>query len=83
MTPDRTCTPTRVHKLPLHASVPTVREMLLVDSETVEAQLLRRSADGTWPKAPTVLTGASAVVELASIGMTLSLATAYEDTWLG
>ena len=67
--------------VPLYASVPTVQEMLLVDSEKVEVHLLRRQPDGNWPDDPTVL-GPGAIIELTSIGMSLPLAVAYEGTWL-
>ena len=32
-----------------YASIPTVREILIVQSTRIEAQLLRRQSDGSWP----------------------------------
>ena len=35
-----------------YLTIPTVMEVLVVNSIRVEAELLRRSADGTWPEGP-------------------------------
>jgi Uma2 family endonuclease len=67
--------------VPHYASVPTVQEILVLDSESVEAHVLRRLANGNWPDDPTVLS-AEATIELQSIGMTLNLSGAYRNTWL-
>lgn len=67
--------------IPLYATLPTVMEILLVNSTKVEAQLLRRGADGSWPHEPTTI-GAGGIIELSSIGMTLVLAEAYRGTHL-
>ena len=67
--------------VPLYASLPTVTEILLVESTKVAGHLLRREADGSWPKDPTPL-AAGAIVELQSIGLELPLAEAYAGTWL-
>ena len=65
--------------VPLDASVPTVLELLLVDSEKVEAHLLRGQPDGSWPDDPAVL-GSGAAIEFALIAMPLPLAVAYDGT---
>ena len=67
--------------IPLYASVPSVMEILLVDSTRVEAQLLRRNADGIWPTDPTPI-AASGTITLTSIGFEQPLAGIYRDTYL-
>jgi Uma2 family endonuclease len=68
--------------VPLYATVPTVQEIVLVDSTEVQIDILRRSADGNWPLNPDVVTGIAASITLASVGATLPLATIYRHTWL-
>jgi Uma2 family endonuclease len=67
--------------VPLYATLPTVMEILLVDSTRIEALLLRRGADGHWPQGPTTF-GPGATVELTSIGLSFPLREAYRDTYL-
>ena len=53
--------------VPLYATVPSVMEILLVESEEIGAALLRRQSDGSWPPAPeTIEPGGT--IELESIG---------------
>jgi hypothetical protein len=33
-----------------YTTIPSVREILAVNSTRIEAELLRRNADGTWPE---------------------------------
>ena len=68
--------------IPLYASVPTVMEILIVDSTKIEAQLLRRGADGAWPQEPTVI-APGGTITLESIGLELPLAAVYRGTHLG
>jgi Uma2 family endonuclease len=67
--------------VPLYASLPTVTEIVLVESTRAGAHLLRREADGSWPKDPTQLSPGE-IVGLRSIGLDLPLAEAYAGTWL-
>ena len=65
----------------LFATLPSVTEILVVDSTKLEAQLLRRGADGAWPENP-ALFGPGEVLHLESIAFTLPLAEAYRGTHL-
>ncbi len=65
----------------LFATLPSVTEILVVDSTKVEAHLLRRGSDGAWPENPTVF-GPSGTLQLASIAFTLPLTEAYRGTHL-
>ncbi len=64
-----------------YTTIPTVRELLLVRSSRVEAELLRRNADGTWPADPILLRGDACLV-LESVGFTTPLAALYRTTGL-
>jgi Uma2 family endonuclease len=67
--------------VPLYASLPSIAEILVVASEKVEAQLLRRQADGSWPQEPeAIATGGT--VRLDSIGLEFPLTDVYRDTHL-
>ncbi len=65
----------------LYSTVPTVLEILVVDSRKVEAFLLRRDADGSWPKDP-ITCGADGTIRLASIGLELIIREVYRGTQL-
>src|SRR5208337_3162725 len=39
-----------------YTTIPSVREILAVNSTRIEAELLRRNADGSWPEEPDILT---------------------------
>ena len=67
--------------VPLYASVPTVMEILLVDSTKVEASLLRRSPDGGWPQEPEIIPRGGTIT-LPSIGFEVPLIAVYRDTYL-
>ena len=67
--------------VPLYTTVPTVMEILLVESTKIEAHMLRRCADGTWPEEPTVI-GSEGTIELTSISLSFPLAAAYRGTHL-
>ncbi len=58
-----------------YASMPSVREILVVDSTSIAAEVLRRDAEGSWPpKADRVTEGD---VTLASIGFTTPIEAIY------
>jgi Uma2 family endonuclease len=65
----------------LYASLPSVVEILIVDSTEVSVQILRRGADGSWPENPEPI-AANGAVKLASIGFELAVAEMYRDTYL-
>ena len=58
-----------------YTTIPSLREILVLHSDRVAADLLRRSADGTWPDRTTAVEGDT--LELASIGLSLSMAALY------
>ena len=63
-----------------YTTIPSVREILLVHSTRVGAELLRRGADGEWPEGPTTL-GPNDVLALDSIeGFSTPLAALYRTT---
>ncbi|HEX3953312.1 MAG TPA: Uma2 family endonuclease [Stellaceae bacterium] len=64
-----------------YASIPSVMEILLVRSTRISAELLRREADGMWPKQPELIEHPSELC-LESIGYRGPLADFYEDTHL-
>jgi Uma2 family endonuclease len=64
-----------------YTTIPSVREILAVYSTRIEAELLRRGADGNWPEQPVTLTGTDALA-LDSIGFVTTLATLYRTTAL-
>jgi Uma2 family endonuclease len=63
-----------------YTSIPSVREILILQTDRVAAELLRRARDGEWPDEPTKIAGEA--VELESIGLTLVLAELYARTGL-
>ena len=58
-----------------------MREILAVHSTRIEAELLRRGADGSWPEEPDSLS-ASDVLTLRSIGFDTKLSALYRTTAL-
>jgi Uma2 family endonuclease len=65
-----------------YTTIPSVREILAVHSTRIEAELLRRNADGTWPEEPEILTAAGDRLTLQAIDFTTSLGTFYRTTAL-
>jgi len=63
-------------KLHVYAAMPSVREILFIDSREPRAELHRRDADGRWPDGPTVLTGDDPVV-LETVDLTVPLSDLY------
>jgi Uma2 family endonuclease len=64
-----------------YLTIPTVVEVLVVNSTLMEAELLRRNADGTWPEVPQRL-GSEDTLVLESIGFSVPLAAPYRTTTL-
>ncbi|MGH7212374.1 MAG: Uma2 family endonuclease, partial [Acetobacteraceae bacterium] len=64
-----------------YTTIPSVREILIVHSTRIEAELLRRRDDGNWPETPATIRPPAAL-ELASVGFTTPLAAFYRTTAL-
>jgi Uma2 family endonuclease len=64
------------------ASVPSLKEILVVDSEKRWAEIFRREADGSWPVHGQSRLEDQGTIDLESIGVTFSLADVYEGTHL-
>jgi Uma2 family endonuclease len=64
-----------------YATIPSVSEILIVQSTKIEARVLRKLPDGTWPDAATDI-AAGAALELSSVGLTLPLEDLYTGTRL-
>jgi Uma2 family endonuclease len=64
-----------------YTTIPTVAEILGVRSTRIEAELLRRLADGNWPKQPQILHAGDALT-LDSIGMSIALEALYATSSL-
>lgn len=63
-----------------YATIPSVREILVLKTVSIGAELLRRRADGVWPQEPEALTEGELVLE--SIGLRTSLVDLYRSTRL-
>lgn len=63
-----------------YTTIPSVREILVLRSATVGAELLRRQADGTWPPEPLSVTEGDLVLD--SVGFSVPLADIYRTTRL-
>jgi len=61
-------------------TIPSLREILILSSTAVRAELLRRDSDGAWPAAATVIEDGDLMLE--SIGFAVPLATIYRTTRL-
>jgi Uma2 family endonuclease len=64
-----------------YATIPSLREILLVRSTDIAAELLRREADGSWPEQPELIADDGSLA-LASVDLRLPLADLYQDTHL-
>ena len=62
-----------------YLTIPTVREVLIVNSTRVEAELLRRGADGSWPESPLPIRPGEDII-LDSIGFSVTLDALYRTT---
>jgi Uma2 family endonuclease len=63
-----------------YTTIPSVRDILIIDSTAISVRLLRRNQDGTWPEVAEAFTGGALTLE--SIGCTLSVPDLYAGTWL-
>ena len=70
-----------LNNVPLYASLPSVKEILLVDSTCVGAQVIRRGDDGVWPENPAPIDPAIGC-RLESFDLTLNFVDIYADTHL-
>jgi Uma2 family endonuclease len=61
-------------------TIPSLREILILSSTAIRAELLRRGTDGNWPAASTVIEDGDLILE--SIGLTVGLAAIYRTTRL-
>jgi Uma2 family endonuclease len=64
-----------------YTTLPSVQEILAVRSTRIEAELLRRGSNGTWPALPAIIRPPEPL-ELASIGFTVPIAALYRTTGL-
>jgi len=64
-----------------YASIPSVREILILSSSSIEARLLRRGADGSWPEKADIISSDGSLT-LSSLDMTFLLRDAYVKTFL-
>lgn len=67
--------------IPLYALLPSVAEILIIDSTKVAAELLRRGPDGSWPQEPEPI-APGGTIQLTSIGLEFPLIETYAGTWL-
>jgi Uma2 family endonuclease len=63
-------------KLQMFAALPSVREILFVDSMSIRAELHRRNADGSWPPHPLVLSDGD-ILTLETVGLEVPLVSLY------
>jgi Uma2 family endonuclease len=63
-----------------YTTIPTVREILVIDSTRMRAELLRRDQQGNWPERALVID--DGLVELESIDSRVPLAAVYRRTRL-
>jgi hypothetical protein len=64
-----------------YTTIPSVAEIIAVRRTRIEAELLRREADGTWPKEPEII-GPDGTLVLHSVGFVALLPTLYRTTAL-
>jgi Uma2 family endonuclease len=64
-----------------YTSIPSVREILVLRSDRMAAELLRRSPQGAWSDRPIAITEGELVLE--SVGFRVALADLYARTGLG
>jgi Uma2 family endonuclease len=63
-----------------YTTIPSVREILVLHSATIGAEILRRLPDNTWPEEPELIE--SGTLALDSIGFSVALADLYRFTRL-
>jgi Uma2 family endonuclease len=64
-----------------YMTIPSVRQILLVDSTAVRGEMLRRDDDGAWPEEP-VLLGPDDAITIDAIGFSCPLRDLYARTHL-
>jgi Uma2 family endonuclease len=64
-----------------YATLPSVSEIVIIDTESVSADVLVRDVKGLWPANP-LKVGAGGIVPLASISFEMPLNEAYRGTYL-
>ncbi len=64
-----------------YTTIPTVREILLIRSTGIAAELLRREADGSWPASAKPV-GKGETLSLTSLDFSCPLTALYEGTHL-
>jgi Uma2 family endonuclease len=64
-----------------YTTIPTVREILLIRSTRITAELIRRGVDGIWPANPQPIESDAALF-LESLDFSCPLAAIYENTHL-
>jgi len=64
-----------------YTTIPSVKEILILKTAAIGAELLRRQPDGSWPKQAEIIE-ASGMLVLDSIGLQVPLAAAYRTTRL-
>jgi Uma2 family endonuclease len=62
-----------------YTTIPSVQEILIIHSTRVEAEILRRGADETWPEEPEMIRPPNAL-EMRSVGLVLPLHALYRTT---
>lgn len=62
-----------------YTTIPTVREIVVVHSTRILAEVLRRDAEGNWPEQPEV-TGPSGTLRLECVGFSCPIAAIYAQT---
>jgi Uma2 family endonuclease len=65
-----------------YCTIPSVREIAVVHSTHIRAQVLRRGSDGHWPEEPEEV-GSGERLSLESIGFSCPLSEVYVQTHLG
>lgn len=63
-----------------YLSIPSVREVLVLRSDGIGADLLRRAPDGTWPERPETVETGDLVLE--SVGLRVTLSDVYRTSRL-
>nr|WP_294519933.1 Uma2 family endonuclease [uncultured Rhodopila sp.] len=63
-----------------YTTIPSVQEIVVLQSQKIGVLVLRRAADGTWPDHPAPITGGELTLE--SIGFQTSIEEIYRTTWL-
>jgi Uma2 family endonuclease len=64
-----------------YRTIPTVREIVVLHSKAIAAEILRRGPNGAWPRQPEMV-DADATLRLDSIGFAAPLRAAYRTTAL-